>query len=272
MIIYSNGCSHTADTKILYDKTYIDIIGDVILKTYNDINPTEGYYGDNKNFHFDKLDKESNYLIKHAEHGKSNDLIFFETYNIILNSLKTIKIDYAIIQLSGVNRRLHSMPDGSLKNVNPFDNFELGVKFEPFATEQSLQYILILQDLFKKNNINYCFIPYMEFDSDVLNKSDIMSFIDFGKFTTDLYNGHRNFFRLNGLSRDAPGHPNSIGYYEMAKMCLTILSDSYKIDSISNYYPSNILLNDTNSKEREFVMGVGNLLGDGTEEDVEKNR
>ena len=64
------------------------------------------------------------------------------------------------------------MPDGSLKNVNPFDNFELGVKFEPFATEQSLQYILILQDLFKKHNINYCFIPYMEFDSEEIQRNN----------------------------------------------------------------------------------------------------
>ena len=99
--------------------------------------------------------------------------MFFLRKDSIINN---VKLDFVIIQFSGVNRRIHSNPDGSLLKVNPFDNSEMGVKFDPFATEQSLQYILILQDLLKEHSINYCFIPYMEFDSDTLDKSSNLKF------------------------------------------------------------------------------------------------
>lgn len=272
MIIYSNGCSHTADAmEYRYDNVYIDIIAKEILENYKLIKVQEGYYNDFKNFNFKDLYTDTNYLLKNAAHGKSNDLIFFESYNIIKDSIiNNVKLDFVIIQFSGVNRRIHSNPDGSLLNVNPFDNSELGVKFDPFATEQSLQYILILQDLLKEHSIKYCFIPYMEFDSDTLDKSSNLKFIDTKYLTTTLYKGHRNSFRKKGFVMDAPGHPNHLGYYKLAKMIMKKLGLSDKIKSIEDYFSKKTI-----KKDNEYLLPLlelikehGDVLKDGTNDDM----
>ena len=273
MIIYSNGCSHTSDVKQNYDNVYIDILANEVLQNYKTIKVQEGYYNKFKNFNFKDLDTDTNYLLKNADHGKSNDLIFFESYNIIKDSIiNNVKLDFVIIQFSGVNRRIHSNPDGSLLNVNPFDNSELGVKFEPFATEQSLQYILILQDLLKEHSIKYCFIPYMEFDSDTLDKSSNLKFIDTKYLTTTLYKGHRNNFRTNGYVNDAPGHPNHQGYYILAKIILKKLGLSDKINPIEDYFSDKIIKRDKkyNSSFLTWIKERGDVLKDGTNGDIDK--
>jgi len=273
MIIYSNGCSHTADMKQNYDNVYIDILANEVLQNYKTIKVQEGHYNKFKNFNFKDLDTDTNYLLKNAEHGKSNDLIFFESYNIIKDSIIiNVKLDFVIIQFSGVNRRIHSNADGSLLKVNPFDNSEMGVKFDPFATEQSLQYILILQDLLKEHSINYCFIPYMEFDSDTLDKSSNLKFIDTKYLTTNLYDGHRNNFRTNGYVMDAPGHPNHQGYYILAKIILKNLGLSDKINPIEDYFSDRIIKRDKkyNSSFLRWIKKNGNMLSDGTDDDIDK--
>ena len=273
MIIYSNGCSHTSDMKQHYDNVYIDILANEVLQNYKLIKVQEGHYNDFKNFSFKKLDTNTNYLLKNASHGKSNDLIFFESYNIIKDSIiNNVKLDFVVIQFSGVNRRIHSNSDGSLLNVNPFDNSELGVKFEPFATEQSLQYILILQDLLKKHSIKYCFIPYMEFDSDTLDKSSNLKLIDNNYLTTNLYDGHRNNFRTNGYVMDAPGHPNHQGYYILTKIILKKLGLSDKINPIEDYFSDKIIKRDKkyNSSFLTWIKERGDVLKDGTNDDMNK--
>jgi hypothetical protein len=273
MIIYSNGCSHTSDMKQHYDNVYIDILANEVLQNYKLIKVQEGHYNDFKNFSFKKLDTNTNYLLKNASHGKSNDLIFFESYNIIKDSIiNNVKLDFVVIQFSGVNRRIHSNSDGSLLNVNPFDNSELGVKFEPFATEQSLQYILILQDLLKKHSIKYCFIPYMEFDSDTLDKSSNLKLIDNNYLTTSLKEGHRNSFRKNGYVNDASGHPNHQGYYILTKIILKKLELSDKINPIEDYFSDKIIKRDKkyNSSFLTWIKERGDVLKDGTNDDMNK--
>ena len=276
MIIYSNGCSHTAGTEG-YDTYYNDIITRVINPntSYEWANPTEGHYNTFKNVNFGTLDKNTTYLFKHAEHGKSNDLIFFETYNMVLDSIiNNNKIDYAIIQFSGVNRRFHTIPDVDkgvkILHVNPHDHHELGIKFEPLATEQSLQYLIILQELFKKHDINYVFIPYMEFDSSVLNLSSNVDLVDTTKLTCPLYEGHRNSFRALGYCRDGAGHPNYRGYYEIAKRCLDILNIQ-GIRPVEEYYSSErINFDDDLAQRQDFVKKFSKSLGDGTDYDLRK--
>ena len=273
MIIYSNGCSHTADMGMNYNKVYIDILAQEIMTDYEIINLQQGHYNKFKNFSFESLD-DKNYLLKNAEHGKSNDLIFFETLNVVLDSIGKKKIDFAIIQFSGTNRRIHSNPDGKLEHVNPFDNHHWGIKFEPFATEQSLHYMIILQELFKKYNIKYCFIPYMEFDSNSLNLSGNLKFIDTSKLTSSLYDGHRNHFRIEGKTCDAPGHPNSLGYYELAKIILQKLELNIELKSIEYYFNEKEIIRDfeTNTKMQDFIKKYGMVLRDGTEDRIDELR
>jgi len=276
MIIYSNGCSHTAAT-IDYDIYYIDILAKVLndKPSYEWINPTEGHYNTFKNIDFKSLSKNKNYLLKHAEHGKSNDLIFFETYNMVIDSVRcNNKIDYAIIQFSGVNRRLQTIPDVDkdvkLIHVNPHDNSHLGVKLEPFASEQSLQYLLILQELFKTHNIPYVFIPYMEFDNNVLELTDKLHLIDTTRLTCSLYDGHRTDFRKRGYCRDAAGHPNYRGYYELAMKCLDILNKE-GIKPVEVYYSKEKRMFDDDLAEKQnFVKLFSKNLGDGTSDEIEK--
>lgn len=275
MIIYSNGCSHTAATEG-YETYYIDIITRTLSNTheYEWWNPTEGHFDIFKNTDFSSLDDNETYVLKHAEHGKSNDLIFFETYNMVLDSVKSgKKIDYAIIQFSGVNRRVHTIPCEErgmrLIHVNPHENYKWGIKLEPFATEQSLQYLVILQELFKKHKIEYVFIPYMEFDLDALNLSDKLDLLDESRFTADLRIGHRNPFRSMGYCRDEQGHPNYRGYYELAKKCLEILN----IDSIlpiEKYYSlEKRNYDDDLVKKYGFIKKYSAELGDGTNSELE---
>ena len=273
MIIYSNGCSHTADMGMNYNRVYIDILSEVLMGDYDVINVAQGHYNKSKNFNFENLSNK-NYLLKNAEHGKSNDLIFFETINVVLDSINKKKIDLAIIQFSGVHRRVHTNPNGILEHVNPFDNHHWGIKFEPFATEQSLQYLIILQELFVKYNINYCFIPYMEFDSDVLDTTDKLKFIDESKLTASLYDGHRNYFRKDGKTCDAPGHPNCIGYYEMASIIIKKLKYDVELKPLEYYFTKKEIYRDLekNSKMQEFIKQYGMILRDGTDDRIDELR
>ena len=50
MIIYSNGCSHTADVKQNYDNVYIDILANEVLQNYKTIKVQEGHYNKIKNY------------------------------------------------------------------------------------------------------------------------------------------------------------------------------------------------------------------------------
>lgn len=272
MIIYSNGCSHSADSGDFDGISYVNITANTIFNqlNYKTINLSPGFHSTTKNFDFDKIDSNCNYLFKHADHGKSNDLIFYETYNVISDAIKNnIKIDYAIIQLSGPNRRFATTPNGNFLNVNPHDNFELGIKFEPIASEQTLQFILILQDLFEKYNIRYCFIPYMEIDKDVFLNSNKVNLINLNKFTTKIEEGHRNEFRELGFTRDTQGHPNCYGHYELAKKTLLILNNTNLTD-ITNYYSLKQLEEDKKRPGIDFIKKFGRFLKDGTEKDENK--
>ena len=77
-------------------------------------------------------------LLELSDHGKSNEEIYYETLHFLLELENRNNLpDIVIIQWSGVNRRLHTEPSRSDKieegivRVNPKDNSELGLLFEP---------------------------------------------------------------------------------------------------------------------------------------------
>ena len=259
MTIYLNGCSHMHADKcppstkasfgyivassILGIGNYTAILYTYWLRKKYDAhrNSISDSY---KDIFFDKMEPDKNYVLNHSQCGKSNDKIFYETITTLYESIKLNKrIDLYIIQWSGPNRRLHTLPSDETKRtesveINPHDFSELGIKIEPFASNQTLHYMLILQDLFDKYNIEYVFVPYMELDSNSLKMSNIKSMLNSSKLTCDVEVGHRNEIRKKGYSIDYPGHPNQIGHYYLASKILDVLNIGNNLVGFFEFYNS----------------------------------
>lgn len=295
MNIYFNGCSHSAGYNTFFSpvkSSYGYIVGASLLgidnyKSIHYKNNFWEYYQNNKNVDnslfwiednfkkliFDEIENNQNHVINHSHSGKSNDKIFYETVNILYESIQLNKsIDLFIVQWSGPNRRLHTLP--SLENnitraynVTPFDFVEHGLKFEPFASNQTLQYMILLQDLFKKYNKDYVFIPYMELDSNSLKLSKIISLLDTTKLTTDIKIGHRNEIRKKGLTIDKAGHPSELGHYYIACKVLETLNFGDSIIGYFDYFKEvnipNISSFNPNPYERKKIKKNYDKLGSG---------
>lgn len=281
MIIYSNGCSHTRGAcRMNMDDSYISIIAKSLFRDDYELyygNPNIEYKQSNDNLNFfKKKSVKNNKVLVNANFGKSNDLIFFETINTIYECKnKKIKIDYVIIQFSGPNRRAHSLPNGNVTNINPHDDFELGIKYEPFASLSTLQYLIILQELFEKEGIEYVFIPYMELDKRTIINNPILQYINNERLTTSLIIGHRNYFRKKKYVCDYPGHPNLLGNYILADKVLKVLGlDDYLIgfydyfnktkNGIPNY------LGSPENEEKNIIEKYYDKLGDGSFNEIQK--
>lgn len=263
IIFYTNGCSHTAMSDTEYNTSYSEIV-------------FKELYGEEYYMKFKLSNGISTKLLKHyientnenviyqqAKHGKSNDLIFFETINFIHSCISTNKkIDLILLQWSGVNRRFHTNFEGDILNVNVHDNKGYGIKFEPVATSQTLQYMKLFEDICKFYNIKYICIPYMEVDESVFNQSIYKNQIDFTKYTTSLTEGHRNYFRKDGYSIDFHGHPNAQGVYHLSELILKLLGKN-KISPIEHYFTEYDLKKQATDKEQSLMKKLYNKLGDG---------
>lgn len=272
MIVYSNGCSHTRGAcRNRYEDSYVYIFLSSLVGKNNFVSINKGFediHFKNPNL-YKNLEPNIHYNIFDADYGKSNDKILYETYNQVLSAVQEgVQIDYAIIQLSGVNRRMHWDMYGNLINVNLHNNVELGPKFEPTATHHSIQQIIILQNLFQKYNIEYVFIPYMEFDSVSLSKNPYLNMIDFSRFTTSLNEGHRNDFRKKLWVCDTHGHPNYIANYYLANKVLELFNYDDCLMGFWDYF------SDTDvaffNAESTFIKKYYNKLGDATSEIIKK--
>lgn len=273
MILYTNGCSHTAGHCLDTIKTYPYIVAASIFGKSNyetidyvDINSDLNVFS-YKNHIFDKIKKNKNYLIFQPDSGKSNDLIFFESYNFLNEAVKNnIKVDFSIIQWSGANRTIFVEPNGFLDNINPHDNPEKGLKFEPFASSQTVHYMKILQDFFQLNKINYCYIPYMEIDKKVYDDFHLVEALNLKKITENISVGHRNYFRKRGWVCDEHGHPSDYANYYLAIECLKILDNTIEVVGLFNFYDAYDV--DYNWRydgpKIEFIKKNYNKLGDAT--------
>jgi len=159
MFILVNGCSHTS---LFPNDSYYSIISHALDKDFElsfikqqfvttylfggdyDKSFGKGYEDDPFFLDYEKL------ALSLAYPGKSNDMIFSETYESI-NYLKRINKlpNYVFVQWSGPNRRAHVMPNSHWIDIHPTRLPELQVKFEPMASLQTLQYMLTLQDFLK---------------------------------------------------------------------------------------------------------------------------
>lgn len=208
MIIYTNGCSHTAGG--CFDQRYS--WPNLIMKSIMNL---ESYVTNPPNTDFKN---KSNVLYNQARHGAGNDFIFHISLETISSLIENgNKPDYVIIQWSGPNRRLHSLPDKYLF-VNPYDNSELGVKFEPYGSEHTLHYMFSLQQFLKQNKINYLFFNYMALDTHIKKTSmfkrmDFDRFLNFGMGNNIIFNGLIDFLKSKNMCCDDAGHANNDGNY-----------------------------------------------------------
>lgn len=209
MLIYVNGCSHTAYNNITKLQDLKSWSVDLVEKL-----------GKKCSFFYkviDNLPKED-ILLNDARHGASNDYIFHSSLETLTNLIsQNRKPDYVIIQWSGPNRRLYCDENGEKCFVNLYDNTEYYIKFEPMGSEHTIHYMYTLQEFLKNNNINYLFLPYMSLDESindlfVFKLIDRERIIDFNMGNDVFYKGIIDYIKTNNLNRDEQGHPNEIGY------------------------------------------------------------
>lgn len=212
MIIYTNGCSHTAGHCMKRAQTWPHLVMRSLI----------GNVGYSNNITPSTIRKNSNVLYNQAMHGAGNDYIFHTSLETISALIDTgNKPDYVIIQWSGPNRRMHSDENGGFIFVNPWDNGHLGVKFEPMGSQHTLHYMFSLQEILKKNNIKYWFFNYMKL-AKLVKKSNIYTLLDLDRFIhfeydNILFEGLIDYFRKKDMCCDEGCHPNQDANYLIGK-------------------------------------------------------
>lgn len=229
MFVFTNGCSHTAGHCVSKPYTWPELFMNSIVKEYTALYPyVEQKYDWNEYIDYSS-NSDNHTLLELSDHGKSNDEIYYETLHFLLELEDRNNLpDIVVIQWSGVNRRVHTEPNKGDRieegriSVNPWDNSELGLVFEPYASKHTLQMMLHLQMYLKSRNITYVFIPYMEVRSE--NKYLIeLNYLDNSRLTCSVLSGHRIDFKNRYLTCDY-GHPNLLGCYVLTSKVLQVLN------------------------------------------------
>jgi hypothetical protein len=218
MLIYSNGCSHTAGHNIDWLRTWPHFtIRGILGHNQYQINPQ--IIGK----------KENNVLYNEGIRGAGNDYIFHQSLESISRLIQNNeKPDYVFIQWSGPNRRQHCLPNGEILFVNLFDNIEYNVKFEPMGSMHTLHYIFSMQEFLKKNDIHYFFLNFMILDESIKHLN-IYKEIDLDKFlyieddSEILFNGILSHLKKEHMTFDLGGHANEKGNLFVANKLLNKL-------------------------------------------------
>lgn len=299
MILYSNGCSHTAVKENAAAHIFFDSLW--MTKKYHEIGVCDLYcnrvrmdhgepFGNSKNDWKtikSALENKGALHFHHADHGKNNQRIFIETIDFVSKLInENKKPNFCIIQWSGPNRKLdfdykssytydyseyNDMFTHSL-NVNPHDYSKKGLLVEPFASKTTLQYMLMLQYFFVSYGIEYAFIPYMELQKDDILQAEY-NLLDKSKLTANPFIGHRNNFRKRNLVIDFNGHPNLIaGNYLTEKLYEIFdlgeydfsLRTNQKCERVFKWYKK------TNKELQKNIIFHGNELDDGQDSVVDK--
>jgi len=135
--------------------------------------------------------------------GAGNDWIFHQTIEYLNGNPKP---DWAIIQWSSPNRRLHTDISGKEWYVTIQDHKNLYPKFEPMGSLHTLHYMYTLQELLNSRGINWIFWNYFPLDVSA-TKTRTWDKIEWGKFV----NIDRAWIIHNGMAWDEFGHPNLKG-------------------------------------------------------------
>lgn len=213
MIVYTNGCSHTAGHCVTQNETWPHMI----IQNMSDGNYLAFYQVFQPKEIKEKFVLDSSILINDAHWGVGNDYIFhrsLEGINKMIIADK--KPDLVVIQWSGTNRRIHTKESGEEVFVNLYDYTEFGIKFEPIGSLHTCHYAFMLQEYLKLNNIPYLFFNYMAWDKSILESSiylkiDLNNWLDFGMGNDVILNGLIEFFKDKKFTCDSQGHPNIDG-------------------------------------------------------------
>lgn len=270
MIVYSNGCSHTAGACIVRQLTYPHAFISSLVgwNLYDEV-----FVDSNSHDVIDimkSISDNPHQLIFQAHHGKSNDRIYFETIDSILRLIKMDKKpDYVLVQWSGPNRKVHipypyeNNLYGGVLDANPHDYFENGIYWEPYASKHTLQLMISLQSFLKSYDIEYVFIPYMELvDNEWLIEMDLL---DTSRCTTDVLKGHRNEFRKKCMVCDENGHPDILANDLIVSKILKIL-DLTEFEKGLAFYRSWSVKGTVSSDlygTLSYIRKFWNKLGDG---------
>lgn len=142
-----------------------------------------------------------------------------DTISTLYNFKKlNIKLDFVVVQWSGPSRRLISgapkiePQDGIYRFANPHEYYEFGLNLEPSGSWITLNNMMILQNYFKDNNINYTFLNYFPLDKSLSN-SFAFKELDLSKFLVyknnhPIFDGWIDSILKDKLSIDDHGHPN----------------------------------------------------------------
>lgn len=225
MLIYVNGCSHTAENILFRPDSspfMINSWAGIFMSNFNS----------NYEFHYSYTAKTENehVLINEAQNGAGNDYVYHKSLETISKLIQDDKKpDHVIIQWSGPNRRMHCDEEGKPWLVNLYDHTHYYIKFEPMASLHTLHYMFSLQEFLKYYKISYFFIPYFGLDESVKNSSifkliDRKRVIDFDMGEAIFSDGAIKYILENNLNRDVQGHPNEKGYEEISKRILLKLS------------------------------------------------
>jgi hypothetical protein len=155
------------------------------------------------------------HIISLATDGKGNDSILFDSLNYLRYCKReNIKLDYVCIQWSGPGRRLVTTDVKDLDFANPHENYQFGTNLEPGGSFHTLNYMVILQNYLKENNINYNFINYFPLDRRVIDidkklyrELDKTKFLSYKKYHPIVEGWLPNILK-DGLAIDTDGHPN----------------------------------------------------------------
>lgn len=297
MILYSNGCSHTAVKENAAAHIFFDSLW--MTKRYEEIHVA--YLLDNKFAHErepinSKTDWESiissvpdrSALHFHqADHGKNNQRIFIETIDFVSRLIQSNKKpDFCIIQWSGPSRKLDFDYESTYTydyskyndmfmhsvTVNPHDNCEKGLLVEPFASKVTLQYMLMLQNFFLSYDIDYAFIPYMELEENEFILTEY-NLLDKSKCTANPFIGHRNEFRKKNMVTDFNGHPNLLAGNHLVEKLYRIFDLGHYDFSIRRNHKSERLFKwykKTSINLQKDIVKYGNQLQDGEESLLKK--
>lgn len=238
MIILFNGCSHTEGSGVPNTQTWSNMVFRSISRTGKFIVINDSVNENNMTcykklefIHRFNLENESEPIgISLARSGKGNDAIFYETIEAI-EHLKKInkKPNMVFIQWSGPNRRIIQQISDyeEVYYVNPSDGNRNLLPMDPLASKQSVTYIKSLETYLKLNNIDYVFIPFMEFDpSEKFKGTKTYKSLDFSKIiiAPSGWGGFRTHFIENDMNIDEAGHTTTLGHWVFANFIIDRVS------------------------------------------------
>ena len=292
MLVYANGCSHSANRGTGWPVQLMNALCGYKNFSHHELNAFMNNIFEVSVDWVEKfseikeqIEKPVHSLIDSADHGKNNQKIYIETIDWVTRLMKINKKPHlVVIQWSGPERKLDYDYDEAITydydkhkeifhhsiDVNPHDSFSRGLIPEPLASKMTIQYMLLLQTFLKSHDIEYAFIPYMKLQNDNFVQPELR-YLDRRKITTDLFEGHRDDFRKRGLVEDYNGHPNLISSNEIVDKVLDILNLSefktgygvLEMENVLNHY----------RKENEMFKKIKknyNKLNDGEESVLDK--